>query len=264
MPSRQHVYAAILVCCALLIAFWQVMAHWSRKPWRPFELTAADFENFHIESGQWQAERKPPGNDPLQPNVLVLLLSPTPNNPRSAASVPVLVRLVHGYNVCDCMRIKGYTVDLLADARGTGKAGHQLWRLTSGAGDVSIWATSMLRAGDLARTDVDVRSMAFPRIGTPDDPRWVPEGLTLKSLRHPIRHLRWFLRAKWNNARADWLTFLGLKQPAWASDEMLTLVSAASVGPGEAPNERAEAEHVLAAHHFTRQALQTWKAGREK
>jgi hypothetical protein len=262
MVQRQHVYTAILVCCAALMAFWQIMAHWSRRAWEPFELTAADFESFRMESADWRVERKPPGDDPLQPNILVLHMLASREDPSSAGPVPVLVRLVHGYNMCDCMRIKGYTVELLADTRKPGAPGRQLWRLTSGAGDVSVWVTRMLRAGDLAGTDVDVRSMAFPRVGTPDDPRWMPEGLTLKSLRHPVRNLRWYFRAKWNNARADWLTFLGLKRPAWASDEMLTLVAASSVASGGADDERAAAQRVLAAQDSVHRELKRWKAGK--
>jgi hypothetical protein len=268
--SRQHLTAAVLVASALLIAFWQIMAHRSARPWEPFELTAADFEVFQLSVQDWDVERKPPGNDPLQPDILVLRLTPRDTSATGAAALPVQVRLMHGYNMCDCMRIKGYTVDLVADARrpevGPDAAGpprYQLWRLTSGGGEISLWATSMLRAGDLAMTGIDTRAMAFPRIGTPDDPRWVPEGLTLRSLRHPVRNLRWFLRAKWNNSRTDLLTFLKLRRPAWGSDEILTLVSTAVPGSELAGQQGPVAHRVLAAHTAVYGELRAWKANRD-
>jgi hypothetical protein len=266
-PDRRHVTAVVLIASALLLAFWQIMAYRSTRPWAPFELTAADFETFNLSIADWDVERKPPGSDPLQPDILVLRLTPRDASATGAAALPVQVRLMHGYNMRDCMRIKGYTVDLLADARrpeaepdAPGGARYQLWGLTSGGGEESIWVTSMLRAGDLAMTGLDTRAMPFPRIGTPDDPRWVPEGLTLRSLRHPIRNTRWFLRAKWNNARADLLTFLKLRRPAWGSDEILTLVSTAVPGPEAAGLQSAVARQVLAAHRAVYAQLRTWKA----
>jgi hypothetical protein len=143
-------------------------------------------------------------------------------------------------------------------------ARRQVWRLTSSSGQASLWVTAMIRAGDFGETDADVRSMPFPRIGIPDDPRWAPRGLTWRSLRHPIRNFRQFLRAKWNNSRCDLATFLGLRQPAWANDELLTLVAAwtgPSVERGEEPYVTGR---VLAAADFLYGELKKWRRARER
>ena len=181
------------------------------------------------------------------------------------------MRLVHGYNMRDCMRIKGYEVELVADTRDTPNSPinqssnqpspgrYQLWRLVSETGDVSIWSTVMLRAGDFSETGVDCRSMAFPRIGIPDDPRWMPEGITVKSFRHPVRNFRMMLRAKWNKSRRDLGTFLRLKQPAWASDEMLTLVGVSGGGTVPRESEPDVARDVLDAQGFLLRELQAWR-----
>jgi hypothetical protein len=138
----------------------------------------------------------------------------------------------------------------------------QVWAVTSQAGDRTIWVTSMLRATDFTLTDVDVRDMAFPRVGTPDAQGWESRGLTLSSLRQPVRNLRIFLRAKWNASRCDVLTFLRLRQPAWASDELLTLVSA-SRGSHIPEAETADAiRHVVAAHMAAGAALRQSPAAR--
>jgi hypothetical protein len=114
----------------------------------------------------------------------------------------------------------------------------------------------MLRAFDFSTTDIDVRSMAFPRVGTPDAPDWNPQGFSLRGLRHPLRNGRLILRARWNASRCDILTFLRLKQPAWASDEVLTLVSAMR-GNGVAEADTAAAiRHVVSAHMAVRAALE--------
>ena len=116
----------------------------------------------------------------------------------------------------------------------------------------------MLRAGDFSETNIDTRAMPFPRIGVPDNPGWFPRGLSLRSLRNPLRNGRLFLRHKWNASRADVWTFLGLKQPAWASDDLLTLVSMA---PSEGGDEAPVIRRVLEAHYAMLAALQAWRAG---
>ena len=274
--------------------------------------------------------------------------SSTPTLPH--AHTPILVRLAHGYNMPDCMRIKGYKVELVREegdrspgisdqssvitdqwagngredilqkatkvtkpgfaqklrrgdpaeavgsedkefeqkiAKGTTQGRPesgirnpassiqhpasslqppasstlrlQIWRLTNSLGERSIWVTGMLRAGDFGGLDADVRSVPFPKIGVPDDPEWNPQGLTWSSLRHPARNLGWFLRAKWNNARCDWATFLRLRRPAWASGERLTLVSAMQGRAVEAGDEEAAVRQVLAAHRVIHAALREWR-----
>jgi hypothetical protein len=279
---RKWIVPVLLVACAAIVAFWEIMAARSRNPFRPFGLTAEDFREFKPSSSAWSLYPRPLPPDSSEPNILayeVRRMLPTkqgqndPLLPARAPAAPVLVRLVHGYNMCDCMRIKGYKVEPI-EQKGFGQESggrsqrseqttdrpfRQVWRLTSSSGEVSVWVTGMIRAGDFSETDVDVRSMAFPRIGIPDDPRWIPRGLTWKSLRHPIGSFRVFLRAKWNSSRCDVATFLGLKQPAWADDELLTLVAAwrgASVAREQEPSAT---EHVLAAYDFFCGELEKWR-----
>jgi len=246
--------------CIALVFFWEVMAGLSRKPWAPFRVTADDFTGFYPDFPGYTVQSMPVGKDPAEPNILAYRAVPV----SGATGSSYILRLVHGYNMRDCMRIKGYTVDLISD---TGAAGEnkpdddsesllsgrddsregriQAWRLTSGAGDISVWLTGMLRAGDLGGTQADVRSMPFPRIGIPDDPNWIARGLTPGSLKHPLKNFRIFLRAKWNSSRRDILVFLGLKQPAWASDELLTLVAAREVRLLDGETEAEVREEVL-------------------
>lgn len=274
----ERAVAAVLIACVAVVAFWEIMVSRSARAHAPFALTAADFATFEPPTPAWTVRRLELPPDPLEPNIVAFLLTPrtAPATPASRAeSRAVLVRLVHGYNMVDCMRIKGETVTLLADARidlippptvppppfalPRLPANLQLWWLTSPTAAVSIWATSMLEAGSLTAINLDTRSMPFPRIGTPDHPGWFPRGLSWSSLRHPIRNGRLFLRAKWNASRADLLTFLGLRQPAYASDEVLTLV-AVSLAPTVRPGRETEvAADVVAAHAAVADALRDWR-----
>lgn len=277
----------VLVACILLVIFWEVMANRSRRPLQPFALTAESFASFSPAAGGWTIRRVPVPDTLTEPNILGFSvkgsgISDSPA-PREGALPFVQIRLVHGYNMCDCMRIKGYKVELLGERNATGKTEKgkkedrggrvQVWRLTSGAADVSIWVTSLLRAGDMSVTDEDVRSMPFPRVGIPDEPGWFPRGVTLKSLRHPVDNLNLFLRAKWNASRCNVATFLRLRTPAWASDEILTLVSSSAelsviseqkksspvTGIAISGEEKAVAEQVISVHLLMASCLQTWR-----
>jgi len=271
--------AVLLVVCVVVVAFWQIMASRSHRAFDPFEITVEDFADFHPESPFWHVRRLSVKDDPLEPNILVFELRPngrrrtTDRGPRTANhgpnvadqesrtqnlpfSSPIIIRLVHGYNMRDCMRLKGYKVDLIADyptaelrtqnsEPPASLVRVQTWRLTSiSTGDTSIWLTGMLESGDFRQTTVDVRSMAFPRIIGSEDAGWIPRGLTWASLRHPFRNFRLFLRKEWSNARSDLLTFLKLRRPAWASNEMLTLVTA-WWGPSLEPEQEEQAAQAL-------------------
>jgi hypothetical protein len=174
------------------------------------------------------------------------------------------VRLAHGYNMPDCMRIKHYQVELIQDSRKDQPlaGGHrvQVWRLISQSGERAVWVTSMLDAGDMSETEVDVRSMAYPKVGVPDDPGWVPRGVDREFLKHPVRDFRRLLRTKWNNANCDWAVFFKLRQRAFASDEMLTLVAATEGGTVKPGAESNAVSEVLAAHGVFREELGRWKA----
>lgn len=246
--------AATLVLCLSLLCFWEFASQRSRRGWEPFALNQDSFRDFRPPAGDWQIAASSAGSDdPTAPIILALAL-------RKGAWPAVIVRLVHGYNMPDCMRIKQYSVALVSDARSTG--GCQSWRLVSETDDVSMWTTLMLRAGDMSSTDVDIRDMRFPRVSVPDDPGWSPRGITREGLRHPLREARTILRAKWNASRTDLATFLRLRQPAWASREYLTLVASMEAPPRGAAEEAAALRHVQEAHAFLLSAIQTWWRGK--
>lgn len=293
----------ILAGCIILVLFWEVMSGLSRRPWKHFQLTAEDFAGFRPVSPEWTISALPVSRSYTEPNILAFEMVPVGGLEHTGK---VVTRLVHGYNMCDCMRIKGYKVELIEDRvramegkqdsrnRGQvpGEEGQesgvrsqesgvrvsaeggfasgaqvshapsgrmQIWRLTSGAGDVSAWVTGMVRAGDFSETDIDVRDMPFPRVGIPDDPNWVPRGMTWESLKHPIAGFRKFMNLKWNNSRCDVWVFLGLKQPPWASTELLTLVSAWT-GPSLKREEEAGAVKKASDGYFLiLDELRKWK-----
>ncbi|MEI6808637.1 MAG: hypothetical protein WCN95_07935, partial [bacterium] len=190
--------------------------------------------------------------------------------------ISVLVRLVHGYNMHDCMRLKGYKVELLADGVDSGKwdverkANHQpsttneqrriqTWRLTSDIGDQFISCSVMLRAGDFGGTMVGVKDMAFPRIAAPIGPEWDIVGVRASDLSHPVQSFVMLCKVKWNNSRCDLLTFLRLRQPAWASTEYLTFL-ASSRGVRVTPdNEAAVINEVRAAQAVVYAELCRWR-----
>lgn len=270
--ARETVVAVMLLLCVVVVAFWEIMSSRSRRPLEAFAITTEDFSDFEPGAPGWSVKRLSVDPDPIEPNILAFSVrKAAPAGDRPAGTV--LVRLVHGYNMPECMRIKGYTCELIEDTRRDEIRGEkaaltalldtprrvQVWRLVSASGDVSLWVTSMLRVEDFAETSVDVRSMAFPRVGTPDEPRWFPRGLSLESFKHPLRNLTLFLRARWNASRADLGTFLGLERPAWASREWLTLVAATVGAPREPPEQAAAAKHVLDAHGFMYAQLVEWR-----
>ncbi len=261
--KKQIITATALVVCVILVGFWEIMSSHSSRAFDAFELSNDDFVGFkQSDNSKYFIKSIPVVTTVMEPNIAAFMVKR-----RGQSDNPlVLTRLVHGYNMCDCMKIKGYTVDLLADTR----QGHasttnslpkqlQVWRLTSSSGDVSIWVTSMLRSGDFAALAVDVRSMVFPRVGMVDDPSWVPRGLTWASLKHPIDNTKMMLRAKWNNSRCDIWTFLRLKRPAWASEDMLTLVSAYRGSAFTKAKEQTVVNDVVTAHINIMKELQAWR-----
>jgi hypothetical protein len=271
--------AIVLVLCVGLVAAWMIAAKLAARPFDELRLKAEDFEGFSPRSDMWSIRLIHVKASPTEPTVIAYLLKrpdhrlPT-SDLRPPTSGPFLVRIVHGYNMVDCMRIKQYDVELMADTRGPTPISAfpfqlsdlpvQMWRLTSSVGDRSVWITTMLRTADFAATSVDTRDMAFPRVGTPDDPSWAPTGLKWSSFRHPIRNARNALRARWNASRCDIWTFLRLRQPAWASDEMLTLVTEYRGPSVEDGQEEAVAEIALQAHAFMLREFQGFWGKRGK
>jgi len=321
MKLLQRMIPMVLLLCVAVIVFWEVMANRSRRPFRVFDLNSDDFVTFQPASDEWSVERiKVVADDPSAPNLLAFLVKRVDGKRTDVrgqgsevsglgsnvygqwskvSSLPILVRLVHGYNMPDCMRLKGYKVEEMGEVRsqGSGVRGQgsenkdqmsdpcptshcpplaersnvyglwsdvfplvQLWRLTSDIGERSVMASAMIRATDFGGTDVDICSMSFPKIAAVLGPEGAVEGFKTSSLRHPVRSLRLFLAAKWNNSRSDLLTFLRLRQPAWASNDYLAFTSASRGGDVPSETEPLVASEVLAAQDFIYEALCRWRS----
>jgi len=271
----------VLLACVATVVFWEIMSTLSRRASRPYKITASTLASFTPSGDARRVTRLPlpkNGEDRQEPHVAAFRL-------QQAGRRPVVARLVHGYNMCDCMRIKGYEVELLRDTRDervedrgvkggdrqpiadgspSATVGNrvpvQVWRLTSPTEDRAIWVTSMLSAYDFSGTDVDTRSLAFPRVNIPDEPNYNPQGITLESLKHPVRSLRGFLNAHWNKSRCDWLTSVGLRKPAWASRSMFTLVSATKGVSVRPEDEDTVIDYVVETHTALHTELATWRA----
>ncbi len=213
----------LLTLTAVLLSAWLVVSRQTGGIHDPQHGKPDRFIGFFPRIPGWQARTVQVASSTIEPNILAYAFRPLPDGPAPAQrSEPVLARLVHGYNMVDCMRIKGYRVEQVADdgSLATG----QVWRMTSPNGRTALWLTLMLDADSLAAANVDTRSMSFPRVGTPDAPSWNPTGITWTGLRHPIRNTRLWLRSRWNSSRRDLLTFLRLRRAAWVSDRHFALV----------------------------------------
>jgi len=213
-----------LVAVSGLLAVWMIAAHHAGQGAKAPGSDVSRFQGFSPHIAGWQARAVKLATDSLRPDIVAYRFTRTTEPDRS---VSVLVRLVHGYNMVDCMRIKGYAVAAVNAPLPAPESAPtaQYWQLVDRGGGTSQWVTVMLRATDLAATDLDTRAMAFPRVGQPDDLGWNPTGLKWSSFRHPVSNFRLWLRARWNGSRCDWLTFLRLKRPAWVSDKYYTLVA---------------------------------------
>ena len=276
---RRYVVPGLLMTCTVLVAFWIVASQRHAQPFKPFNLTYHDFTGYRPEvAGCTITPVAVTSHDPAEPNIAVYGVS----QESGLASAQLLVRLVHGYNMPMCMKIKGYTVEAIPGVTGSHGAANaqnsttqqpsnafgsslpmQVWRVTSSVGEVSIWVTTMIRSEDFAVTTVDVTSMAFPRVDVPDDPNWVPKGFSREDLKHPVQSLRTWFRARWNASRTDPLTFLRLRQPAWASEELITYVSR-SLPPSVTPEqEPVVIRQVMAGHAAMLQELQKWRRARK-
>ena len=331
---RSALVPALLVGGSLLLAFWLVMAERSARPAKGYALRASDISSFQPVIPGWGIRVKSiDAENPTDPNIMGLELV---GESASNGSVPrFFVRLVHGYNMPMCMKIKYYTIEKIQDnrirvvsdpklqsafrigksfSREDAKAAKeekclnmdvqdiqdseanfsaskasctsclsmlnpslrdsrasvqnsdsaagvpfQLWRLTSGAGTVSLWVTTMIRAGDFGPTREDICSMAFPRVETPDDPNWVPRGFRLEDLRHPGEGFQRWWRSRWDGARWDWLTVLRLRPPARGSEELLSYITRSVVPDVTPANEAVVLQDLLATHASVLSELQQWR-----
>lgn len=260
---RDRVVGFVLLACLGIVSAWYLLALRSQRPFDPFLLTSDTLSGFSPVMPASRTELRPVENDEHEPNIAVYGFHPETSEGRTT-----LVRLVHGYNMRDCMRTKGYDVELVESrlSRVEGRQVNmgllrcQVWALTSSIGDRSVWVTSMLTAPGFAGSDVEVTSMPFPRVGVPDALGYSPIGFTWEGLKTPVRNLKLFLRAHWNKSRCDWLTAFGLKRPAWLQDAVLTLVTITHDVSQSGPPGRDAIDHVLAVHRQFHEQLATWGA----
>ena len=105
---RRYLVPGLLVGCTLLVAFWIVASRQHARPFKPFTLTYNDFAGYcpAIE-GASVTSLVVSVIDPAEPNIAAYGVEwgPGPNPVRLG------IRLVHGYNMPMCMKIKGYTVE---------------------------------------------------------------------------------------------------------------------------------------------------------
>lgn len=254
---KRWILPLFLVTCVALVGFWETMAHVSSGQREAFELTGEDFRGFRPRRDEWMVRMTvTTSDDDTAPTILAYALT--------AEGRPwVIARLVHGYNMPDCMRLKQHDVALLSETR---DPRCQIWSLYArDTEDASIWITSMIRAYDFSGTDMDTRSMPFPRIASVDDPNWAPNGITREGLQHPVRNLTRFFKHRWSSSRNDLATFLRLKKPSWGSSEVLILVVHGFV-PDKIALKLPETERreitrraVLDAHDFMLAELRDWR-----
>ena len=156
--KKELIVAISLVVCLLIVGFWEVMSKRSERVWDAFQLSAADFQGFKFQSEGWRIDQRKISPSPTDPEILKFdmlrqvasrhgtityrngLPVVTTNSPNSAtnrqlSAMPIRSRLIHGYNMVDCMRIKGYAVKLLHDD------------MTDFSGRVQIWASFLSLIG---------------------------------------------------------------------------------------------------------------------
>jgi len=257
VSGRRNLLPALLIACVILVSVWEVMAHRSRGAFHAASISSADFESFAPASAKWTMERRyGVADDPSAPNLYAFVAREN----GSGGSFPVLVRLVHGYNMPDCMRLKKYSVEKIGDT--TNSVGRvQVWRLISAAGDRSVWITTMLRASDLSGTGVEVSEMKFPRITFIDVTDWDTSGLSLSWIRHPVKSVRSYLKARWNDSRCDLAVFLRLKQPPWVSNEYFTFLAASCDVNLPEEEELRAVDRVTSVHSWMYGELIGWRDG---
>jgi hypothetical protein len=283
---RSSLVSILLVSGCLLLAVWLVLAERSARPGKGYALTTRDLAGFQPVIAGWAVRVKSiDAENPTDPNIMGMELAG--ENASGGPAPRFFVRLVHGYNMPMCMKIKYYTVEKIQDSgiravtdpklqsaflsslqqpnslttqqQPSPGLPLQLWRLTSGAGTVSLWVTTMIRAGDFAPTREDICSMAFPRVETPDDPNWVPRGLTREDLKHPVGSFQRWWRSRWDGARWDVLTFLRLRRPVSGSEELLSYVTRSVVPDVTPANEAVVLQDLLATHASVLRQLQQWR-----
>lgn len=242
-----------LILCVLVVGFWEFMSHRSLRPYAEYRIRIETFAGFQWKERPWRiTDITMPSDDPTAPTMLSFAIE-------SREWPPAILRLTHGYNMPECMEIKSYATELIGDQRAVG--GCQLWQIVSDVQVTSLWTTAMISSADLSVTDVDTREMPFPRVISGENAKWVPRGITWQGLKTPVKSLKLFLSDRWNSSRSDLATFLKLRRPAMASDEVLTVVINMDLPSGSDGTTRIpELEHVIRVNDAFLGALRAWRA----
>lgn len=241
-----------LILCVAVVGFWEYMSHRSLRPYAEYRIRIESFAGFQWDRRAWKiTDITVASDDPTAPTMLSFAVE-------SREWPPAILRLTHGYNMPECMEIKGYQTQLVGDQRAVG--GCQLWQIVSDVQVTSVWTTAMISSSDLSITGLDTREMPFPRVLSGENAKWVPRGITWGSLRHPIRGLKAFLADRWNASRSDLGTFLKLRQPAMASDEILTAVINMNLPAKSDDSTRTAAlKHIISVNAAFLEELQIWR-----
>lgn len=213
-------YGILVAICLVVAAVWYFLA--SRDViFTPFKLSQKDFNDFDPVIFNEKPERINLPVSAVEPNIVGYLYKGGSLNFQ-----PFIVRLIHGYNMPECMRLKGYTVENIGKKCLNSGLKLEYWKLTSTIADTYLWVTAQLKSSDFSPSDSSTRDMIFPRMSLWDNPSWEPQGFVLSDLKHPFTALKRLVNRKWSNARCNLLVFLKLKKHPWASEEELTLVGA--------------------------------------
>lgn len=102
--------------------------------------------------------------------------------------------------------------------------------------------------------------MVFPRIEIPDDPHWVPRGLGIDDLKHPVVSFNRWYHSRWDGARWDIRTFLRLRQPARTSEEFLSYITRID-GLSDNVAKIEDVQTLLKIHMMMLKELQVWRNG---
>lgn len=111
---RTYLVPGLLVSSTLLLAFWLVMAKRSSQWVKGYDLTPKELVGFKPVIPGWSTRMMSMDlENSTDPNILALELSRDASSSEPAACF--VIRLVHGYNMTMCMKIKHYTVEKIQD-----------------------------------------------------------------------------------------------------------------------------------------------------
>ncbi len=103
--------------------------------------------------------------------------------------------------------------------------------------------------------------MRYPVVNYPDDPNWIPRGLSLADLKTPREAFWSWFNSKWDGSGWDVLAFLGLRPRAAGSEELLSYMTIVNVEPS---SDHARAvEEALTRHAAMLREFRKWRGAGE-